>query len=144
MSVLIALLVRHIHWLLGAAVLAVVAGAGAFLAHTLDAPALRRAEAEAAAARTAAAVQTAQTGVEQAAAAAVQTAQTREASLARTTETVAHALVADPLADQAVPPAVLRDWGAGVDRLRDEAARARAAPAGAAGGGDLAGAVPPP
>lgn len=143
MTVLIALLVRHSHWLLGGAVLAVVAGAGAFLAHTLDAPALRRAEAEAAAARTAAAVQTAQTGVEQAAAAAVQTAQTREASLARTTETVAHALAADPLADQAVPSAVLRDWGAGVDRLRDEAARARAAP-GAAGGGDLAGAVPPP
>lgn len=143
MSVVTALFLRHLDWLLAAAVLAVVAGAGAFLAHTLDAPALRRAEAEAVAARSAAAVQTAQSGVERASSAAVQTAQTREASLARTTETAAHALAADPLADQAVPPAVLRDWGAGVDGLRDEAARARAAP-GAAGGGDPAGAVPPP
>ncbi len=141
MSVVFALLLRRLHWVLGAAALAAVAGAAAFLAHALDAPALRRAEAEAAAARTAAAVQTAQTGVEQASAAAVQTAQTREASLARTTETAAHALAADPQGRQAVPPAVLRDWGAGVDGLRDQAARARAVP-GAAGGGDPAGAVP--
>ena len=143
MSVVIALLLRHLHWVLGAAVLAVVAGAGAFLAHTLDAPALRRAEAEAVAARAAAAVRSAQAGVERASAVAVQTAQTREVRLARTTETAAHALAADPLADQAVPPAVLRDWSAGVDGLRDEAARARN-PAAPAGGGDLAGAVPPP
>lgn len=140
MSVVFALLLRRLHWVLGAAALAAVAGAAAFLAHALDAPALRRAEAEAAA-RTAAAVQTAQTGVEQASAAAVQTAQTREASLARTTETAAHALAADPQGRQAVPPAVLRDWGAGVDGLRDQAARARAVP-GAAGGGDPARAVP--
>ncbi len=61
------------------------------------------------------------------------------------TETAAHAVEQAHGASGAVPPDVLRSWGAGVDGVRDEADRAHAADPAAPhpGGGQPAGAVPP-
>ena len=142
-AAVLAFLLRHEALVGWAAVLAAAVLAGGLLAHRADAPALARARADAALAQAAARTSAAQADLTGAAAAAVQTAQGRETTLARTTETYAHAVQSAPQASQPLPPDVLRDWSSGIDGLRDEAARARPGAA-AAGGAGAAGGVPAP
>ena len=142
-AAVLAFVMRHEALLGWAAVLAGAALAGAVLMHRAEAPALARAQAGAAQAAGAAHLAAAQSQLDWTSSAAVIADQTREADLARTTETYAHAVQTAPQSSQALAPDVLRAWALGVDGLRDEAARARAGPA-PDGGAGAAPAVPAP
>ena len=122
-----------------AATATAVAGAGAWAAHKLEQPARERAESRAATAESAlrarAEEAAAQRGVDAAALDIVDQATRRGVDITVHGETAAHAAEQAPGASDALPPDVLRSWAAGVDGVRDEARRARAAAAAPAGPG---------
>ena len=126
-----------------AAVLVSAALLGGLAAHRLDAPRLAQTRSQVEAARTEAAGAAASAHMATAAAAAVETARTRETTLTHSAEEAADAVVHAPQAETPVPPDVLRDWALGVDRLRDQAAAARA-PAADPGGAGAARSLPAP
>jgi hypothetical protein len=115
--------------LLGAAVM------GATLAAHVEAPRLARARAETQAARQEAQASAAAARLNADAAEVVEVARTREAAVTRTAQETADALDHAPDAGAPVPEDVLRSWASGVDRLRDEAASARAPAADPGGAG---------
>ncbi len=130
-----AFVLRHETLVGWAAVLAAAVLAGGLAAHRLDAPRIDRAQAQVQAAQARAAAGAASARMATAASVAVETARTRETTLTHAAEEAADAVAQAPQAQAPVPPDVLRDWASGVDRLRDQAAAARAAPADSGGAG---------
>lgn len=141
-AAVLAFLVRHRALGFWAALVLAGGVASAWAVHRLDAGPLARAEARAAAAGAQADALRAQTGLDATAAAAVETARTTETRATTRSGAAADAIARLPHAQDPLDADVLAAWSAGVDGLRDEAARARV-PAAPAGGAGAAQPVPP-
>ena len=138
----LAFVVKHRAVALWTALVLAGAVAAGWAVHRVDAGPLARALNRAKAAEAEAAAAQAQTRLDTTAAAAVETARTTEAHVQVKAGAAADAIARLPHAQDPLDADVLSAWSAGVDGLRDEAARSRT-PAAPAGGPGAARPVPP-